>query len=75
MQFVIGDLIGPLQNYAVKGRSIQDNSHLVGKILKGLEDDTEAALINLDQSKAFDRVVVPQIDQHIITQTAGSCVG
>ena len=56
MQLVIGDLIGPEQNYAVKGRSIQDNLHLVREILEGIEDDAEAALINLDQSKAFDRV-------------------
>ena len=48
--------IGPEQNYAVKGRSIQDNLHLVREILEGLEDDTEATLINLDQSKAFDRM-------------------
>ena len=56
LQLVIGDLIGPEQNYAVKGRSIQDNLHLVRKILEEIEDDAEAALINLDQSKAFDRV-------------------
>ena len=29
LQLVISDLIGPEQNYAVKGRSIQDNLHLV----------------------------------------------
>ena len=29
LQLVIIDLIGPEQNYAVKGRSIQDNLHLV----------------------------------------------
>ena len=40
----------------MKGRSIQDNLHLVRQILEGIEDDTKAALINLDQSKAFDRV-------------------
>ena len=56
LQLVISDLIGPEQSYAVKGRSIQDNLHLVRQILEGIEDDTEAALINLDQSKAFDRV-------------------
>ena len=49
-------LIGPEQNYTVKGRSIQDNLHLVREILEGLKDDTEAALINLDQFKAFDKV-------------------
>ena len=49
-------LIGPEQCYAVKGRSIQDNLHLVRQILEGIKDNTEAALINLDKSKAFDRV-------------------
>ena len=29
LQLVISDLIGPEQNYAVRGRSIQDNLHLV----------------------------------------------
>ena len=56
LQLVISDLIGPEQKYAVKGRSIQDNIHLVRQILEGIKDDTKAALINLDQSKAFDRV-------------------
>ena len=56
LQLVISDLIGPEQSYAVKERSIQDNLHLVCQILEGIEDDTEAALINLDQSKAIDRV-------------------
>ena len=56
LQLVISDLIGPEQNYAVKRRSIQDNLHLVREVQKGLRDDTKAALINLDQFKAFDRV-------------------
>ena len=56
LQLVISDLIGPEQNYAVKERSIQDNLDLVREILKEIKDDDEAALINLDQSKAFDRV-------------------
>ena len=33
-----------------------DNLHLVREILEGLKVDTEAALINIDQFKAFDRV-------------------
>ncbi len=53
---VISDLIGPEQTYAVKGRSIQDNLHLIREVLEGTEDGTKAALITLDQSKAFDRV-------------------
>ena len=56
LQFVISDLIGPEQTFAVKGRSIQDNLHLIREVLEGIEDGTEAALISLDQSKAFDRV-------------------
>ena len=40
----------------MKGRSIQDNLHLIREVLEGIEEDTEAALISLDQSKAFDRV-------------------
>ena len=56
LQLVISDLIGPEQTFAVKGRSIQDNLHLIREVLKGIEDDTEAALISLDQSKAFDTV-------------------
>ena len=44
------------QNYAVKGRSIQNNLDLICKTIEGIEDDTRAALNNLDQSKAFDRV-------------------
>ena len=56
LQFVISDLIGPEQTYAVKGRSIQDNLHLIREVLEGIEDGTEATLICLDQSKAFDRV-------------------
>ena len=56
LQLVISDLIGPEQTFAVKGRSIQDNLHLIHEVLKGIEDGTEAALISLDQSKAFNRV-------------------
>ena len=56
LQLVIRDRIGPEQTYAVKGRSIQDNLHLIREIIEGIEDGTEAALINLDQCKAFHRV-------------------
>ena len=65
---LISDLIGPEQTFAVKGRSIQDNLHLIREVLEGIEDDTDAALISLCQSKAFDRVdhrflvTVPQMD-------------
>ena len=56
LQLVISDLIGPVQTYAVKGNPIQNNLHLVREVLEEIEDGTEAALINLDQSKAFDMV-------------------
>ena len=39
----------------MKGRSIQNNLHLIREVLEGIEDSTEAALISLDQSKAFNR--------------------
>ena len=56
LQLVISDLIGPEQTFAVKGRSIQDNLHLIREVLEGIKDGTEAALISSDQSKAFNRV-------------------
>jgi len=56
LRLVVGDLIELEQNYAVKGRSIQNNLHLIRMILEGIKDDQCAALISLDQSKAFDRV-------------------
>ena len=56
LQLVISDLIGPKQTYTGKGRSIQDNLHLVREVLEGIEYGTEAALISLDQSNTFDRV-------------------
>ena len=49
-------MIGPEQNYAVKGRSIQYSLHLVREILERLEDGTEAVLINLDLSNTFGGV-------------------
>ena len=55
LQIVVSDLIGTEENYAVKRKLIQNNLHLVHKSIEGIEDDNEAALINLDQSKAFDR--------------------
>ena len=50
LQLVISNLIGPNQNYAVKGRSTKHNLHLVHKVLEGLKDDAKAMLINLDQT-------------------------
>ena len=56
LQVVINDLISPEQTNAVKRRSIQDNLHLIHEVLEGIEDGSEATLISLDQSKAFNRV-------------------
>ena len=56
LQLVISDLIGPEQTYAMKGRSIQDNLHFVREVLEEIKDGTEAALVNLDQFKAFESV-------------------
>ena len=53
LRTVLPSLICPEQTCAVKGRTIQDSLHLVRTII---EVDGNAALINLDQSKAFDRV-------------------
>ena len=58
LQLVISDLIWPVQNYAVKRRSIQDNLHLVHEVLGGIKDDTKVALINLDQAKALKRFLM-----------------
>ena len=54
LQTVLPSLISPEQTCAVKGRTIQDSLHLVRTIVEKV--DGNAALINLDQSKAFDRV-------------------
>ena len=45
LQIVISNLIAPEQTFAVKGRSIQDNLHLIREVLEGIEDDTEASLL------------------------------
>ena len=52
----MSDLIEPKQNYAVKGKSIQNNLHWIPEFTERIEDGMEAALISLDQSKAFDWV-------------------
>ena len=39
LQLVISDLIGPEQTFAMKGRSIQDNLHLIHRVLEGIKDD------------------------------------
>ena len=54
LQTVLPSLICPEQTCAVKSRTIQDSLHLVCTIIEKV--DRNAAQINLDQSKAFDRV-------------------
>ena len=54
LQTVLPSLICPEQTCAVKGRTIQDSLYLVRTIVEKV--DGNAVLINLDQSKAFDRV-------------------
>ena len=46
LQLVMSNLIGPEHTYAMKGRSIQDNLHLIREVLEGIEDSTEATLIS-----------------------------
>ena len=47
-------LISPQQSCPMKDKTIQDNLHMVRLIIKKV--DGNATLINLDQSKAFDRL-------------------
>ena len=54
LQTVLPSLICREQICAVKGRTIQNSLHLFRTIVEKV--DRNAALINLDQSKAFDRV-------------------
>ena len=56
LQVVISDLISAEETFGVKGRSIQDNLHLIHGVVEEIKDGTEAALSTLDQSKVFDRV-------------------
>ena len=68
LQVIISDLIGPEQTYAVKVRSIQGKLHLICEVLEGIGDGTEAALISLEHSKAFDRV-----DHWFLVSVFGDC--
>ena len=54
LQTVLPSLICPEQTCVKKGRTIQDSLHLVRMIVEKVDGNAE--LINLDQSKAFDRV-------------------
>ena len=54
LQTILPILICSELSYAVKGRTIQDSLHMVHTIAEKVAG--KAALINLDQSKTFDRV-------------------
>ena len=54
LQTVLAILICPEQSCAVKVRTIQDSLHMVRMIVEKVNGNR--ALINLDQSKDFDRV-------------------
>lgn len=43
----------PEQNYAMKGRTIQNNLHMICMIIESVKNDDESAIINLDQANMF----------------------
>ena len=54
---VIGEIVHPDQTCSIPGRSIQDNVHLIRNLIEYVDDKhMPAAILSLDQSKAFDRV-------------------
>ena len=54
---VIDEIVHPDQTCSVPGRTINDNVHLIRNIVEYTNDkNMSAALISIDQSKAFDRV-------------------
>ena len=54
---IIGEIIHPDQTCSIPGRTIQDNVHLIRNVVEYTNDkNMTAAIISLDQSKAFDRV-------------------
>lgn len=56
LQSVAKILLRAKQTCSVKSQTIQRNLHLICMILEGAKDDKQATLINLDQSKALNRV-------------------
>ena len=54
---VIGDIVHPDQTCSIPGRSIQDNIHLIRNFIEYAKGKhISAAIISLDQAKAFDCV-------------------
>lgn len=58
LQIVADKLIGPEQTCAVKGRTIQDNLHLLCTILNEVDDGTGTPLVNLDQRLLIEWIIV-----------------
>ncbi len=58
LALVVEKLVGEAQTCAIPGRSIHDNLHLVRYIIERVSNKPGfgRAMINVDQSKAFDRV-------------------
>ena len=57
LQNVISSIINIDQTCGIRGRSILDNLHLMRNIIDYANDkNIKAAVLSLDQSKAFDRV-------------------
>ena len=57
LRSVIEEIVHPDQTCSIPGRSIQDNVHLIINLIDYVDDkNMSAAIISLDQSKAFDRV-------------------
>jgi len=54
---IIDEIVHPDQTCSVPGRMIHDNVHLIRNLVEYTNDkNMSAALISMDQSKAFDRV-------------------
>lgn len=56
LQIVAEKLIGSEQTGTMKGWTVEDNMYLICTILDKVSDDTIVALVNLNQSKAYNRV-------------------
>ena len=57
LRSVIEEIVHPDQTCSIPGRSIQDNVHQIRNLIDYVDDkNMSAAIISLDQSKAFDRV-------------------
>lgn len=66
-------LVGKTQAYAIPDKTIQDNLHLLRYTLQRLNsnDDKGGAVVNLDQSKVFDRFD----HRYLVSALAQFCLG